>query len=73
MIQEEIRLPVTSILLVEHRVLRELTQAMERALLANTPAEALRERAAMLEVALDRHAARDWPALPRCPSSPGSF
>ncbi len=56
---EEIRLPVTSILLIEHRVLRELMQAMERALLENRPAEVLRERAAMLEVALDQHAARE--------------
>ncbi len=59
LIQEEIRLPITSILLVEHRMLRELMQAMERALLANMPGEALRERAAMLEVALDQHATRE--------------
>ncbi len=58
-IQEEIRLPVTAILLVEHRMLRELMEAMERALLANLPGEALCQRAAMLEVALDRHAARE--------------
>ena len=52
-------LAITSILLVEHRVLRELMEAMEHALLANTPADSLRERAVMLEVALDRHATRE--------------
>ena len=58
-VQEEVRLPVISILLVEHRLLRELMQAMEHALLADLPVQALRDRAAMLEVALNRHAARE--------------
>lgn len=50
---------ITSILLIEHRLLRELMQAMERALLAKMSAAALRERATMLEVALDTHATRE--------------
>ncbi len=53
------RVRITSMLLVEHRVLRELMQAMELALLARTPAAALRERAVILQVAIDRHAARE--------------
>lgn len=53
------RFTITSILLIEHRLLRELMQAMERPLLAKMPAAALRERAAMLDVALDTHATRE--------------
>lgn len=53
------RLAITSILLVEHRMLRELMQMMEQALLAKAPAGSLRERAAMLETAVDRHASRE--------------
>lgn len=59
LVREDMRLTVTYILLVEHRLLRELMQAMEHALLAGVPADALRERAAMLEVALEAHAARE--------------
>lgn len=59
LIKDSPRLAITSILLVEHRMLRELMGAMESALLANVPADALRERAAMLEIAVDRHAARE--------------
>ncbi len=50
---------ITSILLIEHRVLRDLMQAMELALLAKTSAAALRERALMLQVAIETHAARE--------------
>jgi len=52
-------LTITEILRVEHRTLRELMAAMERWLLDRMPPEALRERAAMLEVALDTHATRE--------------
>ncbi len=40
-------------------MLRDLMGAMESALLAKVPADALRERAAVLEIAVDRHAARE--------------
>ncbi len=53
------KVQITSILLIEHRVLRNLMQAMELALLAHTPAPALRERAVMLQIAIDTHAARE--------------
>ncbi len=52
-------LTLTDILRVEHRALRELMAAMERWLLDHVPSDALRERAAMLEVALDTHATRE--------------
>ena len=52
-------LTITEILRVEHRTLRELMAAMERWLLARISPDALRERAAMLEVALDTHATRE--------------
>jgi hemerythrin-like domain-containing protein len=57
--QEQHHFRITSILRIEHRLLRELMQAMEHALLAKLPASALRERATMLEVALDTHATRE--------------
>lgn len=53
------RVPVTAVLWSEHRVLRDLMQAMELALLARAPGLALRERAAMLQAAIDKHAARE--------------
>lgn len=53
------RFTITSILLIEHRLLRELMHAMEQSLLAGMSAAALRERAAMLDVALDTHAIRE--------------
>lgn len=59
LLKDASRLAITSILLVEHRLLRELMRAMESALLANVPASALRERAAMLGIALDWHARRE--------------
>ena len=59
LVQNDPRLAITSILLIEHRLLRELMQAMEHALLANVPAEGLRERAVMLAIALDNHATRE--------------
>ncbi len=52
-------LTITEILRVEHRTLRELMAAMERWLLGHVSPDALRERAALLEVALDTHAARE--------------
>ncbi len=52
-------LTITEILRVEHRTLRELMAAMERWLLDQVSPEALRERAATLEVALDTHATRE--------------
>ncbi len=53
------RLPITRVLLVEHRLLRELMQAVERALLAKIPSAEMRQRATMLDVALDTHALRE--------------
>jgi hemerythrin-like domain-containing protein len=50
---------ITDLLLIEHRLLRELMAAMNNWLLANTAPEALRERAAVLAVALDVHARRE--------------
>lgn len=52
-------LAITSILLVEHRLLRELMAAMSGWLVGDVPAEVLRERAAILAVALDVHAKRE--------------
>lgn len=57
--QTQPRFTITSILLIEHRLMRELMQAMEKPLLAEMPAAALRERAVMLDVALDTHAIRE--------------
>ncbi len=56
---ERENLAITSILLVEHRLLRELMTAMNGWLVGNVPAEVLRERAAVLAVALDVHAKRE--------------
>ncbi len=53
------RFPITRVLLIEHRLLRELMQAMERALLAKVPSTALQQRAILLDVALDTHALRE--------------
>jgi DUF438 domain-containing protein len=50
---------ITTVLLIEHRLLRELMTAMNSWLLADTAPEALRERAAVLAVALDVHAKRE--------------
>ncbi len=52
-------LTITEILRVEHRMLRELTAAMERWLIDPVSPDALRERAMMLEVALEAHATRE--------------
>lgn len=56
-------LTLTEILRVEHRTLRELMAAMETWLLQKSSIDALRERAALLEIALDTHAAREEEAL----------
>ncbi len=58
-VTDSANLTLTDILRVEHRTLRELMAAMERWLLDHVSPDALRERAAMLEVALDTHAARE--------------
>ncbi len=50
---------IISILLVEHRMLRELMQAMSEWLVAGLSPEAVRERARVLAVALDTHAGRE--------------
>ena len=46
-------------LLVEHELLRKMMEAMSQWLTESLPPEKLRERAAMLEVAIDDHAARE--------------
>ena len=58
-VTDSANLTLTEILRVEHRTLRELMAAMERWLLDHVSPDALRERAAMLEVALDTHATRE--------------
>lgn len=57
-VRDSANLTITEILRVEHRTLREL-MAVERWLLAGVSPNALRERAAMLEVALNTHATRE--------------
>ena len=57
--QEQAGVAITSVLLIEHRVLRELMAEMERALLAKMSPATLRGSALMLEVALDNHATRE--------------
>ncbi|RIK25909.1 MAG: hypothetical protein DCC52_10785 [Chloroflexi bacterium] len=52
-------LTIISILLVEHRTLRELMEAMSQWLIAGISTQAKRERAAVLSVALDAHARRE--------------
>lgn len=52
-------LNLISILLVEHRMLRDLMQAMSRWLVAEIPPDALQGRAKVLEIALDAHARRE--------------
>ncbi len=56
---EQTNINIISILLVEHRMLRELMEAMGRWLVAGIPAEAIRERGQVLAVALDSHAVRE--------------
>jgi hemerythrin-like domain-containing protein len=58
-VTDSTNLTITDILRVEHRTLRELMAAMENWLLGQVSSDALRERAAMLEVALDTHATRE--------------
>ncbi len=62
--QERVRIPgermdVIAMLLVEHRLLRELMDAMGDWLAEAPPVEAVRERAAVLALALDVHAKRE--------------
>jgi hemerythrin-like domain-containing protein len=59
MVSEMSDFPITAILLIEHRLLRELMSAMNNWQVGDVTAEALRERAAVLAVALDVHAKRE--------------
>ncbi len=52
-------LTIISILLVEHRMLREIMQAMSDWLMAGISTTALQERARVVAVALDTHARRE--------------
>lgn len=52
-------LTIVSILLVEHRMLRELMQAMSEWLVAGISNMAMQERAHVIFVALDTHARRE--------------
>jgi Hemerythrin HHE cation binding domain len=52
-------LTIISILLVEHRMLRELMEAMSQWLVAGISPEAIRERTTVLAIALDTHARRE--------------
>lgn len=65
-------LTIISILLVEHRMLRELLQAMSDWLSAGLAVPALQERAHVIAVALDAHARREEQELfaPFCSRSP---
>lgn len=58
-VADSVNLTLIDILRVEHRLLRELMAATERWLLDRISPDALRERAAVLEVALDTHATRE--------------
>ncbi len=58
-VSEQTELTIISILLVEHRMLRELMEAMGQGLVAGISPEAAQERAKMLDVALDTHARRE--------------
>ncbi len=57
--REQTGLTIISILLVEHRMLRELMEAMGQWLVAGISPEAVQERAKVLAVALDTHARRE--------------
>lgn len=52
-------LTTVSILLVEHRMLRDLMEAMSGWLVAGLSTAAMQERAHVIEVALDTHAVRE--------------
>jgi hemerythrin-like domain-containing protein len=56
---EQTELTMISILLVEHRSLRELMAAMSRWMTAGLPPTGLRERAKVLAIALEAHARRE--------------
>ncbi len=58
-VTQERKLTLVSILLVEHRTLRELMGAMGRWLVDGISKEAVRERAKVLAIALDSHALRE--------------
>lgn len=50
---------ITEVLLVEHRLLRNMMQVMGQWLAESVEPDKLRERAAMLEIAIDDHADRE--------------
>ena len=50
---------ITESLEIEHEFLRHLMEAMSRRLTESVPPDKLRERAVMLEVAIDDHARRE--------------
>ena len=50
---------ITDVLLVEHGLLRSMMQALGDWLAQSVPADALRERAALLSHALEYHAGRE--------------
>ncbi len=50
---------ITEALAVEHDLLRNMMEAMSQWLAASLPPDQLRERAVMLEVAIDDHATRE--------------
>lgn len=64
-------LTILSILLVEHRMLREIMEAMSDWMLAGISTAALQERARVIAVALDAHALREESELfkPLCARS----
>ncbi len=53
------KLSITSVLQVEHGLLRAMMEKMGDWLVENLPPDTLRERAAMLQAALDDHARRE--------------
>lgn len=57
--QIKTELTIVSILLVEHRMLRDLMKAMSDWLVAGLSTTAMQERAHVIEVALDTHAVRE--------------
>ncbi len=50
---------ITELLEIEHGLLRNMMEAMSQWLAASVPPDKLRERAVMLEVAIDDHATRE--------------
>ncbi len=57
--RQQTELTIISILLVEHRMLREIMQAMSGWIIAGVSSTALQERAQVIAIALDTHARRE--------------